>query len=160
MMTRLRSWLGFSTPDARWPPQLDTAEMKLEEAQSRLARFRDRKPAPSRSEPKLPTPPIQRDPKPSPPPIQRDLKPSPQPPLPEKKAPSPAPQPSARPQLVIPGTSNRPAPRPEPMPGLKKAAAPSSSAPLERSRKEEKKPKRKIGTYYRSPPLGVVLAVV
>ncbi|AQK61563.1 hypothetical protein Zm00014a_034428 [Zea mays] len=124
---------------------LDAAEMKLEEAHSRLARFRDRKPPPTRSEPKLPTPPIQREPKPSPPPIRRDLKPSPQPP--EKKAPSPAPQPSASPQLVIPGTNNRPAPRPQPMPGLKKAAAPSSSssrAPLERSRKEEKPPKRKI----------------
>ncbi|XP_066384511.1 uncharacterized protein [Miscanthus floridulus] len=112
-----------------------------------LARFRDRKSALSRSKPKLPTPPIQRDPKPSPPPNQRDLKPSPQLPMPEKKAPLPAPQQLARPQLVIPRTSNRSAPRPEPMPGLKKAAGPSLSSLgvlPERSRKEEKKPKRKI----------------
>ena len=33
-----------------------------------------------------------------------------------------------RPQLVIPGTNNRPPLRPEPMPGLKKTAAPSSSS--------------------------------
>ncbi|RLN17638.1 U5 small nuclear ribonucleoprotein 40 kDa protein-like [Panicum miliaceum] len=116
---------------------LDSAEMKLAEAQARLARYKDRKPPPppSQREPKPPLRPIQRDPKPSPPP--------------EKKAPAPAPQPAGRPQLVIPGANNRPAPRPEPMPGLKKAAAPPSSSspvlpPPERSRKEEKKPKRKI----------------
>ncbi|KAJ1292683.1 hypothetical protein BS78_01G008900 [Paspalum vaginatum] len=134
---------------------LDTAEMKLSEAQSRLARFRDRKPPPAQREPRQSTPPNQRDPKPSPPPPTqwepkrpvppnlRDPKPSP----PEKKPPALTPQPAARPQLVIPGANSRPAPRPEPMPGLKKAAAPSSSsslAPPERSRKEEKKPKRKI----------------
>ncbi|CAN6286153.1 unnamed protein product [Urochloa humidicola] len=140
---------------------LDTAEIKLAEAQSRLARCRDRDPPPPRQaepnpppppppvkrEPKSPPPLIQRDPKPSPPPppppIQRDPKPSP----PQKKAPAPAP--AARPPLVIPGPSNRPAPRPEPMPGLKKTAAPSSSSspapsPPERSRKEDKRPKRKI----------------
>jgi len=116
---------------------LDSAEMKLAEAQARLDRYKDRKPPP----------PSQREPKPPPQPIQRDPKPSPPP---EKKAPAPAPapQPAGRPQLVIPGANNRPAPRPEPMSGLKKAAAPSSSSspappPPERSRKEEKKPKRK-----------------
>ncbi|KAF0906186.1 hypothetical protein E2562_009207 [Oryza meyeriana var. granulata] len=108
---------------------LDTAEKKLTEAQERLARYRDRKP-----------PPTQRDPKPSlPPTTQRDPRPSP----PEHKAPEQA----ARPQLVIPGANTRPAPRPEPMPGLKKTAAPSSSSvppPPERPRAVEKKPKRKI----------------
>ncbi|XP_062213045.1 uncharacterized protein LOC133913794 [Phragmites australis] len=124
---------------------LDTAEMKLSEAQGRLARYRDRatdrKPSPS---PPLPG---QRAPTP---PNKRDSKPSPPPPPPEKKAPTPAPQPVVRPQLVIPGANTRlpprPVPRPEPMPGLKKAAAPLSSsslAPAERQR-TEKKPNRKI----------------
>uniref|UniRef100_A0A0D3FRF6 Uncharacterized protein n=1 Tax=Oryza barthii TaxID=65489 RepID=A0A0D3FRF6_9ORYZ len=108
---------------------LDTAEKKLAEAQDRLARYRDRKPPP---------PPTHRDPKPSLPPTttQRDPKPSP----PQHKAPE-------RPQLVIPGANNRPPPRPEPMPGLKKTAAPSSSSasvPPERPRALEKKPKLKI----------------
>ncbi|EEE60314.1 hypothetical protein OsJ_13394 [Oryza sativa Japonica Group] len=109
--------------------KLDTAEKKLAEAQDRLARYRDRKPPP---------PPTHRDPKPSLPPTttQRDPKPSP----PQHKAPE-------RPQLVIPGANNRPPPRPEPMPGLKKTAAPSSSSasvPPERPRALEKKPKLKI----------------
>ncbi|CAN6297020.1 unnamed protein product [Urochloa humidicola] len=148
---------------------LDTAETKLAEAQSRLARCRDRNTPPTQAEPKPPPPPaapaapvkrepkspppIHRDSKPSPPPppIHREPKPSPPPPQPQPQPPpakkAPAPQPAARPSLVIPGPSNRPAPRPEPMPGLKKTAAPSSSpapSPPERSRKEEKKPKRKI----------------
>ncbi|CAO2194430.1 unnamed protein product, partial [Urochloa humidicola] len=66
---------------------LDTAETQLAEAQSRLARYRDRNTPPAQ--------PVKREPKsPPPPPIQRHPKPS----------------------LVIPGPSNRPAPRPEPMP--------------------------------------------
>ncbi|XP_062213964.1 uncharacterized protein LOC133914991 [Phragmites australis] len=118
---------------------LDTAEMKLSEAQARLARCRDRapdrKPPPPLPGKRAPTPPNPRNPKPLPPPP------------PEKKASAPAPQPAARPQLVIPGANTRPVPRPEPMPGLKKAAASSSSsslAPPERTRTEDKKTRRKI----------------
>ncbi|GJM97265.1 hypothetical protein PR202_ga14178 [Eleusine coracana subsp. coracana] len=112
---------------------LDTAEAKLEEAKARIARYRGRKPPPTQREPKRERP---------------------TPPPPENKAPStdPAQQPTGKPQLVIPGPNTRPTPRPvqtpEPMPGLKKAvAAPSSSSslgPPDRSRTEEKKPKRNI----------------
>ncbi|KAG8061802.1 hypothetical protein GUJ93_ZPchr0003g17061 [Zizania palustris] len=97
---------------------LDAAEKKLTEAQERLARYRERKPPPTQwGRP------------------------------PEHRAPVPTPQLAARPQLVIPGANTRPIPRAEPMPGLKKALAPSSSslpAPPERPKTVEKKPKQKI----------------
>ncbi|KAL5662885.1 hypothetical protein ACJX0J_022993, partial [Zea mays] len=125
---------------------MDAAEMKLEEAHSRLARFRDRKAAAN------PVGAQATD--------GRRSRGNPSHPRRQSGGISSHRRSHQRRRLHRPRrsrrrarslssqgpTTDRPRP-PQPMPGLKKAAAPSSSssrAPLERSRKEEKPPKRKL----------------
>ncbi|KAG8044228.1 hypothetical protein GUJ93_ZPchr0226g7152 [Zizania palustris] len=87
---------------------LHTAEKKLTQAQERLTEAQERLTRYLYIKPR-----------------DKGLNPS----SPEIKALVPMPQPEARPLLVIPETSIRPAPLPEPTPGLNKVSALSSSSP-------------------------------